>query len=37
MDELKLEPDVENHSTYGIIRGSGTSELFAFTEVKVNC
>jgi hypothetical protein len=37
MEELKLEPDTERHSSYGTIRRPGTPELFTFTEVKVNC
>jgi hypothetical protein len=36
MDELMLEPDPENHSSHTSAREQGASELFTFTEVKVN-
>jgi hypothetical protein len=34
MNELRLEPDSESHSSHSIITQPGTSEMFAFTEAK---
>lgn len=34
MDEFKLEPDSEKHSSQSIIRDPGTSEMFTLTEAK---
>jgi hypothetical protein len=34
MDEVKLEPDSERHSSHSTIREPGTSEMFTFTEAK---
>jgi hypothetical protein len=36
MDKLKLEHDSERHSLDSDVREQGASELFTFTEVKVN-
>jgi hypothetical protein len=36
MDELKLGPHSERHSSHNVIREQGASEFFTFTEIKVN-